>query len=403
MLLKSMIVFEYKLKGTYRQYAILNEVLRTARFVRNICLRYWMDNPGKNKYDLNNYCTILAKQYPWAKKLNSMARQASAERAWSAISRFYESCKAKKPGKKGFPKFRREQTHASVEYKTCGWNLSEDRREITFTDGFKAGTFRMWGTRDLHYYQLDQIKRVRIARRADGYYVQFCLNQERLEKREPTGKTIGLDLGLTHFYTDSEGQTVENPRHLRKSEKALKRLGRRLSRTKKGSKNRAKARNRLSRKHLKVSRQRKDFAVKKARCVVQSNDLVAYEDLQVRNMVRNTKLSKFISDAAWSTFRQWLEYFGKVFGVATVAVKPHNTSQNCSNCGKVVKKSLSQRTHMCSHCGFILDRDWNAAINILEIALRTVGHTGTNASGENDLCLGEETPPSKPTRRKRKA
>jgi putative transposase len=120
-------------------------------------------------------------------------------------------------------------------------------------------------------------------------------------------------------------------------------------------------------------------------------------------MVRNTKLSKSISDAAWSTFRQWLEYFGKVFGVATVAVKPYNTSQNCSNCGKVVKKSLSQRTHMCSHCGFILDRDWNAAINILEIALRTVGHTGTNASGENDLCLGEETPPSKPTRRKRKA
>ncbi len=396
-----MIVFEAKLKGTDGQYRILDEVLRTARFVRNSCLRYWMDNPGKNKYDLNNYCTLIAKQYPWAKKLNSMARQASAERAWSAISRFYENCKAKVPGKKGFPKFRKEQTHTSVDYKTCGWKLSEDRREIIFTDGFKAGTFKMRGTRDLHYYQLDQIKRVRVVRRADGYYVQFCLSQDRIEKRKPTGKTIGLDVGLTHFYTDSDGNTVENPRHLRKSEKALKRLNKRLSRTSKGSKNRESARNRLSRKHLKVSRQRKDFAVKLARCVIQSNDLVAYEDLQVRNMVRNRKLAKSISDAAWSAFRQWLEYFGKVFGVVTVAVPPHYTSADCSNCGKSVKKSLSQRTHKCSHCGFVLDRDWNAAVNILEKALRTMGHMGTNVSGENDLCLDEETPLSKPTRRKR--
>jgi putative transposase len=396
-----MIVFEAKLKGTNEQYATLDEVLRTARFVRNACLRYWMDNPQKNKYDLNNYCTVLAKEYPWAHKLNSMARQASAERAWSAISRFYEKCKAKKPGKKGFPRYAKEQTHASVEYKTCGWKLSEDRREITFTDGFKAGTFRMWGTRDLHYYQIDQIKRVRIVRRADGYYVQFCLNQDRIEQREPTGKTIGLDVGLSHFYTDSNGQTVENPRYLRKSEKALKRLNRRLSRTNKGSNNRVKARNRLGRKHLKVSRQRKDFAVKKALCVVQSNDLVAYEDLIVRNMVKNRRLSKSISDAAWSAFRQWLEYFGKAFGVATIAVPPHYTSQNCSNCTKTVKKSLSTRTHRCPHCGHVQDRDWNAAINILEKALRTVGHTGTNVSGENDKSLGEEIPPSKPTRRKR--
>ena len=104
-----------------------------------------------------------------------------------------------------------------------------------------------------------------VVRRADGYYCQFCIiDQEGIEKREPTGKTIGLDVWLPHFYTDSEGKTVDNPRHLRKSEKALKRLNRRLSRTKKGSKNRASLRNRLSRKHLKVSRQGKDFAVKLA-------------------------------------------------------------------------------------------------------------------------------------------
>ena len=397
-----MLVFEAKLEGEKQQYERLDEAIRTARFVRNSCIKYWMENKGVGRYSLSAYCKVLAHEFPWASKLNSMAHQASAERAWSAIARFYDNCK-KKAAKKGFPRFKKHQTHGSVEYKTCGWKLSEDRRNITFTDGFKAGSFKMWGTRDLHFYQLEQIKRVRVVRRElDGYYVQFCLDVERVEQRGPTGKTIGLDVGLTHFYTDSDGQTVENPRHLRKSEKALKRLGRRLSRTQKGSKNRVKARNRLTRRHLKVSRQRKDFAVKLARCVVQSNDLVAYEDLLLANMVKNRRLSKSISDAAWSAFRNWLEYFGKVFGVVTVAVPPPYTSANCSNCGEGVNKSLSQRTHRCHHCGFVLDRDWNAALNILELALRTVGHTGTNTSGENDLCIGGETPQCKPTHGKRK-
>ncbi|MHC5595793.1 MAG: RNA-guided endonuclease InsQ/TnpB family protein [Nostoc sp.] len=416
-----MLVFEAKLKGSNEQYEKLNEAIRTARFIRNSCLRYWMDTKGVGKYELSAYCAVLAKDFPFANNLNSMARQASAERAWSAIARFYDNCK-KNVAKKGFPRFKKHQTHGSVEYKTTGYKLSDDRQTITFTDGFKAGSFRLWGTRDLHFCHLNQIKRVRVVRRADGYYAQFCLDIERVEKREPTGKTIGLDVGLSHFYTDSDGQTIENPRHLRNSEKSLKRLGRKLSKTKKDSKNRVKRRNRGARKHLKVSRQRKDFAVKLARCVIQSNDLVAYEDLMVRNMVsqrvgrvprleatgepvrvKNRKLSKSISDAAWSAFRNWLEYFGKVFGVATVAVPPHYTSQNCSNCGEVVKKSLSTRTHKCHHCGFVLDRDWNAARNILELGLRTVGHTGTlNASGDIDLCIGGETPQCKPSRGKRK-
>ncbi len=243
---------------------------------------------------------------------------------------------------------------------------------------------------------------MRVVRRADGYYCQFCIDHERVEKREPTGKTIGIDVGITLFYTDSNGETVANPRHLRKSEKSLRRLQRRMSKTKKGSQNRVKFRNKLARKHLKVSRQRKDFAVKTARCVVRSNDLVAYEGLMVRNMIKNHRLAKSISDVSWSLFREWVEYFGKVFGVVTVAVPPQYTSQNCSSCGEVVKKTLSTRTHVCPHCGHTQDRDWNAARNILEKGLSTAGHVGTNASGDIDLCLGEETPPNKSGRGKRK-
>jgi len=374
-----MLVLEAKLEGQKEQYGKLDEAIRTALFVRNSCLRYWMDNRDIGRYELSAYCAVLAKEFEWADNLNSMARQASAERAWSAISRFYDNCKKNKPGKKGYPKFKRQQTHGCVEYKTSGWKLSSDRRYINFSDGFEAGTFKMWGTRDLHFYQIKQLKRVRVVRRADGYYVQFCVDHDRVEKRSPTLKTVGIDVGLNHFYTDSDGETVGLPRHLRKSEKALKRLSRRMSKTQKGSNNRAKFRNKLARKHLKVSRQRKDFVVKTARCVVKSNDLVAYEDLKVRNMVRNRHLAKSISDAAWTQFREWVEYFGKVFGVVTIAVPPHYTSQNCSKCGKVVKKTLSTRTHTCHHCGHVQDRDHNAARNILEKALRTAGHVGTNA------------------------
>jgi putative transposase len=219
----------------------------------------------------------------------------------------------------------------------------------------------------------------------------------------PTGRAIGIDVGLNHFYTDSTGATVPNPRHLAKSEKGLKLAQRRVSRKKKGSANRTKAINRLGRKHLKVSRQRKDFAVKTALCVVKSNDFVAYEDLQVKNMVKNRKLAKSISDGAWSQFAQWLQYLGKVYGKTVIAVAPQYTSQDCSACGLTVKKSLSVRTHVCG-CGAVLDRDHNAALNILAKALRqagldlnTLGHREINAFGQTDLYSLMSPPASKPT------
>ncbi|MEG4854494.1 transposase [Microcoleus sp. B5-D4] len=396
-----MIVLEFKLKGKAEQYRIIDNMIRTAQFVRNKTLRHWIDNQGIKLVDLYKQCAVMAKEFEWAGKLNSTARQASAERAIFAIQRFFANCKAKKPGKKGYPQFKKHTR--SVEYKQSGWSLSSDKRCLTFKDGFAAGRFKLIGSRDLHFYAPDEIKRIRIVRRADGYHAQFCINVERKEELVPTGKVIGIDVGLNHFYTDSDGETVPNPRYLRKSEKALKRLQKRVSRKKKGSKNRKKAINKLGRKHRKVSRQRKDFAIKTALCAVKSNDFVAYEDLQVRNMVKNHKLAKSISDAAWSLFAQWLEYFGKVYSKTVIAVPPQYTSQNCSNCGNLVKKTLSTRTHICG-CGTILDRDHNAALNILakglkqaKFNLNTAGHAGIHAGGQTDLYSLVVTSTSKST------
>lgn len=387
-----MMVLETKLRGNPTQFAILDDAIRTAQFIRNKCVRYWMDSKGVGQYDLSKLCAVLAKEFEWAGKLNSMARQASAERAWSAIKRFYDNCKAKKPGKKGFPKFKKNGR--SVEYKTSGWKLSEDRKHLTFTDGFKAGTFLLMGSDYLHFYQTSQIKRIRVVRKADGYYAQLCLEVDRQETIQPTGKAIGIDLGLKYFYKATDGTEVENPKFLRKSERKLKRLQRKVSKKQKGSRNRRKAINRLGRQHLKVSRQRKDWAVKQARALVMSSDLIAYENLQVRNMVRNHHLAKSISDAAWSLFVDWVKYYAQIFGKVQQPVPPQNTTIDCFDCKQPVQKTLSTRTHVCPHCSSIRCRDENAAWNILEKGLRlaglsTAGHVGIEASGQNDHYLNQ--------------
>ena len=309
-----------------------------------------------------------------------------------------------KPDKSGKrlkkPKF--QKNNRSVEYKTTGWKLGGSRKHITFTDHIGIGKMKMLGSQDLCAYDLNLIKRVRIVKKADMFFVQFCVDVNRSEPREITGSMVGLDMGLKYFYMDSDGQKLDCPKFLRKAEQRLKREQRRLSRKKKGSQNRAKARVKVARRHLKVKNQRRDFAVKAARCVVASNDVVAIEDLQVRNLVKNRKLSKSIHDAAWSQFANWLCYYGQVFGKPVVKVPPAYTSQDCSVCGNRVKKSLSERTHVCQ-CGCVLDRDENAAKNILRLGLAkledycsenycldtycTVGHTETGESFSSETLV----------------
>lgn len=377
-----MLVFEFKVKATIQQQKAIDEAIRVGQFIRNKCLKLWMDSPREDKVNgmtLNKYTKVLADDpnYPWVNTLNSMARQSSAERAWSSISRFYDNCKKGIPGKKGYPKFKKFSR--SVEYKTCGWKLSDERKYLTITDKTGIGKLKLIGSRSLSFYDRALIKRVRLIKRADDYYAQFCINLARTEVLESTGLEVGIDVGLASFYTDSEGNKVENPRYLRKSEKRLKRLQRKLSkrykRGKKQSNNYHKQRKKVAKLHLKISRQRKDFAVKTARALVRSNDAVVYEELKVKNMVKNRRLAKSISDASWSMFTDWLDYFGQIHGRFVYAVPPHYTSQKCSNCGEIVKKSLSVRTHVCS-CGCVLDRDENAAKNILEKGLKYRGAHG---------------------------
>ncbi len=392
-----MFIYEYKVNPKPQQITAINEGIRTSQFVRNKVLRYWMDNRGVGKTEMFRYNTLLRKEFKFVEDLNSHACQTAVERVLKAVNRFYNNCKKQVPGKKGYPKFKKNTR--SVEYKVSGWKLSENKKHITFTDKKGIGTLKLIGTRDLNFYQIDQIKRVRIVRRADGYYVQFSVQldpRDTVKPLTPSQKAVGIDVGIKYFLADSQGNIEPNPQVYRQGEKRLNHLNRKKSKKyKKGkpqSRNYHKARVRYARKHLKVSRQREEFVKRVALRLIQSNDLVVYEDLNVKGMVKNRHLAKSISDARWSKFYQWLDYFGYKYGKITIAVAPHNTSQNCSHCGEKVHKSLSTRTHICSYCGFIEDRDINAALNILQKGLSTVGQTGSYKLGEfNPLAPLEQS------------
>ncbi len=396
---RKMFILEYKLRGKQSQYKAIDEAICTVQFVRNKCLRYWEDNKGVGQKDIYKYVTQLREEYPFVKNLNSTACQQACERTWTAILKFYNNCKNNKPGKKGYPKYSK-RTH-SVEFKKSGWKINRDTKRITFTDGNNIGELKLIGSRDLYYFQEWQIQRVRIVKRADGYFAQLLLKldiRDITPQLPPTKKCVGIDVGLRYLYADSDGNTIECPKYYRKAEKRLNKLNRRKSRKfKKGQKqsnNYIKARRKYAKGHLKVSRQREEFAKRLALRLCQSNDLIAYEDLAVKNLVRNQKLAKNINDAAWSQLRKWIEYFGIKYGRLTIAVNPAYTSQECFSCGQLIKKSLSVRTHVCS-CGYIADRDINASLNILKKA--TKGHLGSwsedlNAWGDlSSILVGSDT------------
>lgn len=220
------------------------------------------------------------------------------------------------------------------------------------------------------------LKTAAIVKKADGWYVSVSAEDETVPSHKPidTIKTyVGIDVGLKEFLTTSDGEVVPIQQIYRKAQNHLARQQRFLARQEKGSKSYKNQQNKIARIHQRIQRQRKDFHYKVAHKLVREYDLICVEDLQVRNLARNSKLAKSILDAAWSAFITILESVAVKRGVHVVKVAPHNTSQDCSGCGTKVSKALSVRTHCCPKCNLILDRDENAAINILIKVLQAVG------------------------------
>ena len=216
------------------------------------------------------------------------------------------------------------------------------------------------------------IKTATITRKADGWYVTLSLQDASVPEFEPATleNTIGIDMGLDSFLVTDTGESVPVPRYYRRAQKRLERLQRSLSRKQKGSNRRKKALRRVAKAHLKVANQRKDFHYKVAKKLLSKGKHIAYEALNTKGIAR-TRLAKSIYDAGWGQFLQILAVKAERAGLRAIAVDPRGTSQDCSQCGQKVPKTIRDRGHSCPHCGLELSRDHNAAINI---KYRAVGH-----------------------------
>lgn len=225
------------------------------------------------------------------------------------------------------------------------------------------------------------VKTAAIIKKADGYYITLSLQDSSVPELSPNlptmDNTIGIDMGLKAFLVNDAGEEVAIPQHYRKAEKRLKRLQRSLSRKKKGSNRRKKAIKRVSKAHLKVANQRKDFHYKTAKKLLDKGKNIGHEALNIKGIAR-TRMAKSTHDAGWGAFLQILKVKAESAGLMTIAVNPNGTTQDCSNCGIKVPKTIRDRWHSCSHCGLELDRDHNAAIIIKQ---RAVGHPVLKARG----------------------
>jgi len=219
-------------------------------------------------------------------------------------------------------------------------------------------------------------KTATIVRKADGWYLCIVIEDASVPSAMPVDdvkSVVGVDVGLKEFLTTSEGEAVPVQQHYRLAQRHLAHQQCCLSRQKEGSNRYKKQQNKVARIHQRIARQRQDFHYRTAHDLVKKYDLIAVEDLKVKNLARNSKLAKSIYDVAWSAFITILEAVAVKRGVHVVKVPPHGTSQDCSGCGVKVPKTLSIRTHECHKCGLTMDRDENAAINILHRALNAVG------------------------------
>ncbi|MCF4969892.1 RNA-guided endonuclease InsQ/TnpB family protein [Nostoc sp. CMAA1605] len=230
-----------------------------------------------------------------------------------------------------------------------------------------------------------EIKQATILKKADGWYVSFSLEDKTVPESIPIDEiktATGIDVGLEKFLTTADGQSIEVPQYYRKAQATLARQQRKLARKTKGSKNYQKQASKVSKIHLHIARQRKEFHYQVAHWLVNSYDLIVFENLNIKGLAR-TRLAKSILDVAWGAFLQIMQAVAVRRGKHMRGVDPRGTSINCSGCGARVEKTLSVRVHSCE-CGLVIDRDWNSALNLLKH-----GSVGLPIPGCGGLDVGQ--------------
>lgn len=356
--------FKYRIYPSTKQEVKLNKHISDCCFVYNKLLEtkinaYQKDKTNLSQFDLNK----IAKEIDIP--IHSQIKQNISKRINGAFNYFFRRIKEKE-GKAGFPRFKSFNRYKSITFPQSGFKFQSGKKLYLS----KIGNVDIV----LHRIIKGKVKTLTIKRSADKWYVIFACEGVVIEKIKPKEKRIGIDVGIKSFATLSNGEKIENPKFFRKSEKQLAKFQRRLSKKKKGSTNRRKARLKVARQHEKIFNQRNDFLHNKTVEIVRRFKIIAVEELNVKGMIKNRHLAKSIADASWSRFVQMLSYKVENTGGKVELVNPRYTSQICSFCGHKQKMPLNKRIYKCKNCGLKIDRDINSAINI-----NTSGQGGVQA------------------------
>ncbi len=360
------LAFRYRLYPTKAQASALAKTLETCRLVFNSLLndrkfQYEVHGKSASKYEQQALFPKWKKEHPELSDVFSQVLQNVAVRVDLAYKAFFR--RVKDGETPGYPRIKGKGQYDSITYPQSGFGMVQGKLRLS-----KIGDVSI----RLHRPVGGDIKICTIRRINGKWFV--CFSCEVLpEILPPSDEEVGIDVGLKVFVSLSNGEFIDNPRFFRKDEKALAKAQRKLSKQARGSKARKKARKVVSRIHERVRNRRHDFVHQTARRLVNRFGVIAVEKLNVKGMVKNHCLAKSISDASWSMFRSVLTGKAEKANRLVVAVNPAYTSQMCSGCGNIEKKSLSVRTHKCLICGLVLDRDTNAAVNIKNKIKAAVG------------------------------
>ena len=341
----------------------MNAALSTLRHVYNSLLNerkfmYETTDTGITQYAQEKHFAGWRKQFPELKEVHSHLLQNAALRVNLAYAGFF--LRVKKGEAPGYPRAKGEGQYDSLGFKEWGNGISFKHGNLFVS---KIGEIKGKFHREIE----GTPKTATVRQRGSKWFV--CITCEDFaEPLPPCTEAIGLDAGLNSFMALSNGEFIDNPRFFRKDEKALAKAGRKQAKTAKGTQKRKKANKVLRRIHERIRNRRHDFVHQTARRLVNRFGVIAVEKLNVKGMVKNHCLAKSISDASWSMFREVLTVKAESAGREVIAINGAYTSQDCHACGYWAKKKLSERWHLCPMCGASLDRDTNAAINILRLA-----------------------------------
>ena len=358
--------YRYRIYPSRAQITILERTLGICAELYNAALQErrgaWRIARKSVVYkDQQNQLPEIKAIRPELGMVHSQILQDVLRRLDKAFDAFFRRVKAGE--KAGFPRFRSCSRYDSFTFSQSGFSIASGKLKLS-----KIGMVKI----KLHRPIEGKIKTLTITRTSTGKWFA-CFAVEVKHKALPqSSDAVGIDMGLKSFATLSTGEAIDNPKFFRLEEKRLAKAQKKLSAATKGSPERTKRRKVVAHIHERITNKRRDFAHQESRKLVNRFSIIIFENLNIRGMLKNHRLAKSISDAAWNQLVNYTQYKAENAGRKCIQVNPRNTSKACSSCGELVEKDLSVRVHDCPNCGLVLDRDHNAAMNILTLGLQSL-------------------------------